>query len=159
LKQLIGHLVHELNDLGFSPETLRQAVSTVESSGDKSISGLSDHRLTLTAHSDSEEQTLFHPVKAPEVPQLVAYSKIFYEVISESGKPFPQLRVCITTPTLPEVNSELRSTTDDTNLAPEYAEYSTRKAVPSALRVVSALHPKLEEAIRETNGCVAFQHY
>jgi len=131
LKQLIGHLVHELDDLGLSPETLRQVISTVESSGNTiSDMGLSDHRLMLAAHSDSDsEQTFFPPVKSPQgntVPQQVAYSKIFYEVISESGKSFPQLRVCM--------NSA--------------SEYATRKVVP---------HPKLEEATRETNGCVTFQ--
>jgi hypothetical protein len=84
LKRIIGRLVDELNDLGLSPETLRHLVSTVESGGE-------------TPAPRSDEQIFFRrSVGTSAVPQRVTYSRIFYEIISDSvsGKPLPQLRVC-----------------------------------------------------------------
>ena len=124
LKQLIGRLVDELNDLGLRPETLRQAVSTAESGGDLPISHMGPPLVT------SSEGQIFSCPEGNTVPQRVTYSKILYEVVSDSGKSFPQLRVCM----MAQAGSEPPSATDHTN------------STECGTRIVSELvHPKIEE--------------
>jgi hypothetical protein len=162
LKQLIGLLVDELNDLGLSPETLRQDISRDEEEKPSHVE-IPDHHLTLAKRP--EEETVSSPVKsAPKentVPPRI-YSRILYEVTSESGKSFPQLRVWPTTTTLSEaasLRSETRAANDERN-STESGANGVDELVPSIVYPISALHPRIEEADTtdtETIGYVLFQ--
>jgi hypothetical protein len=160
LKQLIGLLVDELNDLGLSPETLRQDISRDEEEKPSHVE-IPDHHLTLAKRP--EEETVSSPVKsAPKentVPPRI-YSRILYEVTSESGKSFPQLRVWPTTTTLSEAaRPETRAANNERD-STESGVKGVDELVPRIVHPISAIHPGIEADTTDTetnNGYVLFQ--
>ena len=77
----------------------------------------------------------------------VGYSKILYEVISESGKSLPQLRVCTMTATLSEGKLESKSGMEQ-----------NPSRIESNARLVSAFLPIVDSDTTDTepHECVRF---
>ena len=159
LKQIIGRLVNELNDLGLSPETLLPVISRAETGDKKPISYMGipadHHDLTLPTRR-SEERIFTSTVRSTSEwntgPQRgLHYSKILYELISQSGKFIPQLRVCVR-PGTPSDTRPQTPTTDDKNLTESCNRVD--ELIPRIVRPASTLHPQIEVAeTSDSHGC------